>query len=148
MPWTTNAVLGIAASVLVVWAVVWATSGAAVAFADVAAALNKVQTATWKTVSVVNGPQNKPVQWTGIGMFMAPSHERTETMMEGGQAIQIVDGQQDKVLVLNPAAKTATVISIKNLPKENLFGKTFLGIQHLAAIAQEGGAAKSRTTWS
>ena len=40
-------------------------SGAALAFDDVAQALNNVQSATWKTTSVVKGPKNETVTWMG-----------------------------------------------------------------------------------
>ncbi len=119
-------------------------SGVAVAFADVAEALNNVHSATWKTTSVVKvkGPQDKTVTWSGIGMFLAPSHERTETTAEGHKAIRIVDGQKDKTIILDPAAKTAMVINLKNLPPENPFGRTFQSLRELVANAQSGKTGK------
>ena len=65
-------------------------SGAALAFDDVAQALNNVQSATWKTTWVVKGPKNETVTWSGSAMFLAPSHERTETTAQGKTAIQIL----------------------------------------------------------
>jgi outer membrane lipoprotein-sorting protein len=145
MPWTfkASAMLGIAASVLVSYVVLSNSVGISQAFADVAEALNNVHSATWKTTSVVKGPQNQSFTWIGIGMFLAPSHERTETTIASGvKVIQIVDGQKDKTLTLDPDKKTATVINLKNLPPENPFGKTFQGLRELVAGAQNGRAGK------
>ena len=117
-------------------------SGIALAFADVAEALNNVHSATWKTTSVVKMPPKETVTWTGIGMFLAPSHERTETTVQGKKVIQIFDGQKDKSISLDPEAKTVTVINFKNLPPESPFGKTFQGLRELVAGAKNGKAGK------
>jgi outer membrane lipoprotein-sorting protein len=116
--------------------------GVALAFADVAEALNNVHSATWKTATVVKMPQKETVTWTGIGMFLAPSHERTESTAQGQTSIQIVDGQKDKTIGLFPATKTATVINLKNLPAKSPFGRTFQGLRQLVAGAQSGKAGK------
>ena len=144
MPWTfkASAILGIAASALAMYVVLSNSTDSSRAFADVADALSNVHSATWKTTSVVKGPQNETVTWSGIGMFLAPSHERTETTAQGKKTIQIVDGQKDKVITLDPVAKTATVINLKNLPAENPFGKTFQSLRELVAGAQNGRAGK------
>jgi outer membrane lipoprotein-sorting protein len=118
-----------------------------VAFADVAEALNNVHSATWKTTTVVKGPKDQTTTWSGRGMFLAPSHERTETTTEGEkgiQSIQIVDGQKDKTIVLSPATKTAMVINLKNVPQESPFGKTFQGLRALVAGAQNGTFGKAQ----
>ncbi len=114
------------------------------AFAQVAEALNKVESATWKSETVVKGPENKAVTWTATNMFLAPSHERTETTADGGKTkgISITDGQKDKAITLVPTAKTAVVIELKNLPKESPFGRTFQGLRQLVALAQNGKAGK------
>ncbi|MGO8747541.1 MAG: LolA family protein [Thermoguttaceae bacterium] len=122
-------------------------SGAALAFADVAEALNNVHTATWKTTSVVEvtEPQKKTVTFSANAMFMAPSHERTETTADGAKsaAISIIDAQKDKAITLVPATKTATVINLKNFPpNDNPFGRTFQGLRELVANAQSGKAGK------
>jgi outer membrane lipoprotein-sorting protein len=121
--------------------------GGGVAFADVAEALNSVQTATWNTTSVVEvkEPERKTVTFKASAMFLAPSHERTETTADGADsaAISIVDGQKDKAITLVPATKTATVINLKNFPPgANPLGRTFQGLQELVASAQSGKAAK------
>ena len=121
-------------------------SGAALAFADVAEALNNVHTATWKTTSVVEvtEPQKKTVTFSANAMFMAPSHERTETTgWPKSAAISIIDAQKDKAITLVPATKTATVINLKNFPpNDNPFGRTFQGLRELVANAQSGKAGK------
>ncbi len=79
--------IAVAAAVLIAFAglMSWLVpgGGVALAFADVAEALNSVHSATWKTTTVVKGPQNETVTWSEIGMFLAPSHERTETTAQG-----------------------------------------------------------------
>jgi outer membrane lipoprotein-sorting protein len=117
-------------------------TGVAVAFADVAEVLTQVHSATWKTTAEVKGPDNKTHKWSGIGMFLAPSHERTETTAEGKTSVSIMDGQKDKVLALDPAAKTATIISLKNLPREGPFGRTFQDLRELVAAAHAGKGGK------
>lgn len=145
--------IAIAASILIACAglMSWLApgSGVAVAFADVADALSNVHTATWKTTSVVEikAPEQKTVTSSATAMFMAPSHERTETTAEGAKpaaiAINIVDGQKDKAIALVPATKTAIVFDVKNFPaKDNPFGRTFQGLRELAAKAQSGKGGK------
>jgi outer membrane lipoprotein-sorting protein len=117
--------------------------GTALAFADVGEALNSVRSATWKTKAVVTMPDGKTVTYTGSAMFLAPSHERTETTVEGATSIQIVDGGKDQSLVLIPATKTAMVINVKNAPPEQgPFGRTFQGLRELVAQAERGKAEK------
>jgi len=122
-------------------------SGVAVAFADVAEALNNVHSATWKTSSVAETkvPETKTVTFSADAMFLAPSHERTETTVDGAKAvaISIIDGQKNKAITLVPATKTATVINLKSLPgKDNPFGRTFQSLQGLVANAQSGKVGK------
>lgn len=139
--------LAVAATVLIalVGLMSWLVPGGgiAVAFADVAQALNNVHTATWKTTltAEVKAPEKKTVTFSASAKFMAPSHERTETTADGAKsaAVSIVDGQKDKCITLDPATKTTTVINLKNFPaKDNPFGRTFLGLRELVANARNG----------
>jgi outer membrane lipoprotein-sorting protein len=122
--------------------------GVAVAFADVAEALNGVRSATWKTTSVVTfkpvgEKQEKTVTRTASCMFLTPLHEREETTEDGGKSIRIADGQKDKMIVLNPATKTAMVMNAKNVPPgEHFGGTTFQGFRELVADAQSGKGAE------
>jgi outer membrane lipoprotein-sorting protein len=145
MPWTSKAVtlLATAASLLAVYVGLSGFAGGALAFADVVDVLNKVRSATWKTTTEVKGPQNETVKWTGIGMFLAPSHERMETIVQTEQTISIRDGQKDKLIILVPASKTAMIIDVKNLPpdRESPFGKTFEGFRALISKAQDDKAS-------
>lgn len=143
--------IAVAASVLIVLAGLasWLVpgTGVAVAFADVAEALNNVHSATWKTTSVVEieVPEKKTVTFSTNSMFLAPSRERTETTADGATsaAISIIDGQKDKVITLVPATKTATVINLKNFPAtDSPFGRTFQGLRELVAKAQSGKEGK------
>lgn len=116
--------------------------GAAAAFADVAETLTKVRTATWKTRSEVKGPDNKFHMSSGTGMFLAPSRERMEITADGKTNITIIDGEKNKLISLDPATKTATVIDVQNAPGKSPFGKTFRGLQELIAAAQRGEGGK------
>src|SRR3972149_284553 len=71
MPWTSkvSAILATAASLLVVYVGLSSFTGSALAFADVAAVLNSVRSATWKTTTVTKGPQNETITSSGVGMF-------------------------------------------------------------------------------
>lgn len=133
MPWSSkaSAVLAMAASMLIVYFGVSSLTGRALAFGDVVEVLNKVQSTTWKTTTEVKGIGNQTVTWTSVGMFLVPSHERTEMTTQGKQSIQIMDGEKDKLITLIPALKTAMVIDLKNLPRnhENPFGQTFQGLR-------------------
>jgi outer membrane lipoprotein-sorting protein len=147
MPWTSkaSAILATAASLLVVYVGLSSFTGTALAFADVVEVLKSVRTATWKTTTVTKGPQNETVTSNGIGMFLAPSHERMETTIQGAKTIQIMDGEKDKVISLIPATKMATVIELKNLPpdRENPFGNSFHGLRELVADVQSGKNGKA-----
>jgi outer membrane lipoprotein-sorting protein len=121
--------------------------GTALAFADVADALNKIQSATWKTSSVTTVKPPGAAEETTVTteakcMFLAPSRERTETTVAGQTvSIYIVDGQKDKAISLLPATKTALVFNTKHVPaQDSPFGRTFQGLQKLVADAQSGQA--------
>ena len=144
--------IAVAASVLIVlvgllsWFV--PGGGVAVAFADVAEALNNVHSATWKSTSVtkLKPPGEKEEKTTTMNancMFLAPSHERTVTATGGAESINIIDGHKGKGIVLIPATKTAVVIDMKNFqPNNNPFGRTFQGLRELVANAQSGKGGK------
>lgn len=120
-------------------------SGVAVAFADVAEALNSVHSATWKATTVVElkVPQDRTTTFSERAMFLAPSHERTEVTADGAKSIRIVDGQKGKMISLVPATKTAMVIDLKNFPPQNNpFGRTFQSLRELVSNAQSGKVGK------
>jgi outer membrane lipoprotein-sorting protein len=137
-------ILSLAASVLVVFVGLSLLMGGGLAFADVVQTLNKVRSARWKITTEVKRSPSETLTTTGVGMFLAPSRERTETTVGDQKTIFVVDGQRDKLLSLYPAMKTATVIDLKNLPqgRENPFGKTFQGLRLLVATAQDGTAGE------
>jgi outer membrane lipoprotein-sorting protein len=121
--------------------------GTALAFADVAEALNNVQSATWKATSVSKVKLPGATEETTVAtearcMFLAPSRERTETSVAGQTvSIYIVDGQKDKAISLLPATKMALVFNTKGFQaEENPFGRTFQGLRELVAGAQSGKA--------
>ena len=110
--------------------------GGTLAFADVAKAISGVRTATWKTTQTHKGPQGKEVQNTGIGMFLAPSHEHTEWKVNGVTTIRIMDGQKNKGVGYNSADKTAIVFEIKG--GESSFGRIFTRLRETIREAKNG----------
>lgn len=146
MPWTfkTSALLGIAASLLAIYFGLLNLTGGALAFADVVAVLEKVRSATWRTATEVEMPHNQKVKSIGEGMFLAPSHERIEFVFQGSKGISIIDGEQGKILTLDPTGKTALVIDVKNVPpgQESPFGRTFQGLQEFVAEVQKDSDGK------
>jgi outer membrane lipoprotein-sorting protein len=139
--------IAVAAAVLIAFAglMSWLVpgGGVALAFADVAEALNNVHSATWKRTSVVKGPDGKTITFSATEMFLAPSHERMEITAQGGNAINIMDGQKDKTLILDPATKRATIMNFKTPSGQSPFGRTFLGLRQLVADAQSGKGPKA-----
>ena len=100
--------------------------GVSVAFADVAEALNKVHSATWKstTVEKVKEPQSKTYTTNKIEMYLAPLHERTETTFSGGgKLILIFDGQKNRGIYLDSVSKTGRIRSGRG-PKEPAAGES------------------------
>lgn len=124
--------------------------GLAVAFADVAEALNGVHSATWKTTKTVKDLQGKTTTFNEVGMFLAPSHERTETIVgsdKSAKSIMIADGEKDKLLTLFPATKSAGIIDLKNFPqKDGPFGATFQGLRQLVA-ERKAARTERRNGW-
>ena len=122
-------------------------SGPSLAFADVAEALTKVRSVTWKTTTTVTGPSQKTITWSRIDMYLAPSYSRTEmTSPEGEKSIIIVDGQKNKAIRLDVAKKTATVSDwgqdSKDPPPANPSLYAFQGLQKLFADAKSGKSGK------
>jgi outer membrane lipoprotein-sorting protein len=147
MPWASKfgAMLATAASLLIVYVGLSNFTGSAIVFAQVAEVLKSVRSASWKTTTVTKGLKDEDVTSTGVGMFLAPSHERIETTLLGAKTVQIMDGEKDKILSLVPATKTAMVIELKNVPPDrgNPFGNSFKGLRDLVIDAQSGTAQKA-----
>ena len=101
------------------------------------AQLNDVRSATWKGTSVVKRHGHDAETSADMGMFLAPSHERTERTIHGMKEIQIWDGQKDKAIRLLPAAKMALVLELKSPPRET-YGTAFLTMRKAIADAQRG----------
>jgi outer membrane lipoprotein-sorting protein len=117
-------------------------TGGALAFADVVETLSKVRSATWKRQWNFKGPDNEIHKCSDVGMFLAPSHERMELTADGKTSVMIVDGEKNKLINLDLAGKTATVIDVKNAPSDGPFGRTFQGLQEMVAAAQRGDDGK------
>lgn len=112
--------------------------GAALAFADVAEAINGIRTATWKTTEVSKRPQSEAKTTNVVGMFMAPSHERMERTAKGATSIIIFDGQKNQMVSHIPKTKVAMVVNLKNYPAGPLLGKTFINLRETIAEARSG----------
>ena len=91
-----------------------------------AEALNGIHTATWKTTEVFKRPQSEAETTTGVGMFMAPAHERMERTTKGVTSIIIFDGQKNRMVSHDAKTKMAIVANLKNFPAGAVLGKTFV----------------------
>jgi outer membrane lipoprotein-sorting protein len=136
--------IAVAATVLLalVGLMFWSMSGGGVtvAFADVVEALKNVHSATWKITAVATfkppgAKEEKTITTVTNCMFLAPCYERTETT-KGEKSIAIVDGQKNKMLVLLPARKMATIVNSKNQQPR----RSFQSMQQYIANAQSGKA--------
>ena len=140
--------IAVAAAVLIalVGLVFWLGPGRgeALAFVHVAEALNSVESARWKTTTVVKFPQGEPKTIDQIGMFLAPSRERNETTVEGELSIGIFDADKDKALIFVPAEKRATVMKLGDPPRGGL-GRTFLDLRKIVLEARSGGPARAES---
>jgi len=119
--------------------------GEALALTNIAEALGNVQSAKWKTTSVVKLAGGETKTMHEIGMFRAPSHERKEMTIEGETSISIFDARQDKTLALLPAKKMAMVLSLKDSPPGGRSGGTFLDLRKIVVDAQSGGPARAES---
>ena len=144
--------IAVAAAVLIasVGMVSWLVpgSGTALAFVDMVEALSNVQTAKWKTTTVVKLPQGKAETAHEIGMFLAPHHERIERTQDGHESIAIFDGRKNVATLLDPTTKQATLMNFKMKmegipPDEGPFGKRFLGLRQTVMSAQSGELKKA-----
>ena len=115
--------------------------GAKVAFAQVAEALLNVQKCELENQFATRAAEPGADHRNGSRQcFLAPSHERKEETTRGNTEISIFDGQGDKAIALNPAAKTAVVIELKNLPSKKMVGRTFEDLREMVAKAVQGQA--------
>jgi outer membrane lipoprotein-sorting protein len=118
-------------------------SGPALAFADVADALVKVHSVTWKSTLTAKEPKTKDVVHNRIDMYLAPSFSRTETVSpEGEKSICIVDGRKNRMIRLDVARKNASVSNWGQNPNEppptNPSLHHFQRLQELFADAKNG----------
>ena len=144
--------IAVAATVLVaiLGLLSWLVPGSvvSVAFADVAEALTNVRSATWKSTMTVITDHKTTCATSTIEMYLAPSHDRTETMSlkTGSKTIEIEDGEKNKAIRLDPVKKTALVIDeyydLKKHPSENDLGRGFQRLQKLVADAKDGKLGK------
>lgn len=82
MPWIskTSALLGVAATVLVMYVMLSNSTNCSRAFAAMAEVLNSVHSATWKSTQTIITPDSKTTTFDVVGMFLAPLHERMEQL--------------------------------------------------------------------
>jgi outer membrane lipoprotein-sorting protein len=105
--------------VAIVGVVAWFHGGGATpALADFFAPILDAKTAKYKMTCVERGGTD-----TAEVMVLAPNRVRVEYEMPNKtKAIQIVDGDKGKILMLNPVRKHATLATFTNQPKERAHG--------------------------
>ena len=93
-----------------------------IAFAQVADALESLQSATYDVTSEAKGENSKsPAIVTGKGFFLAPSHQRMELSREIDSAkttmnqVVIIDDQAAKWILLAPDQKVAVATDMKSM---------------------------------
>ncbi len=120
--------LAVAATILVALGILvfWMTIGGGstnIAFAQVAAALDSLRSATFDVTMEMKNPMNEKENQhiTMKGLFLAPSRERIEMTMGSGKAqgssIMIMDAQAGKGIVLSPEMKMAVVMDTSKIKK-------------------------------
>jgi outer membrane lipoprotein-sorting protein len=119
----------VAATILVALGILvsWMTIGGgstSIAFAQVAAALDNLRTATYDCTMEMKGPMDGKTQTTNMKcFFLAPSRERIEMSMstasakDKGSGIMILDHQAMKGITLAPEQKLATTIDLSKIKK-------------------------------
>jgi outer membrane lipoprotein-sorting protein len=117
-------------------------SGASVAFADVAEKIANVSSATWKSTTTISKLEHETVTMTSTEMFLAPSHQRTETIgFFGSPHIRIVDSQKNKAIWIYPDIKKATFQDLTNPQPAGLM-REFEDLQKLVVVAKSGKGGK------
>ncbi len=84
------------------------------AFEKFAKALVEARSATFETTMKMEGQPEQKVQ----SYYLAPGKERNEIKAGGMEAVGIVDTKTGTMLMLSPSQKTATVMNMKNMPKD------------------------------
>ena len=108
--------------------------GTVFAFEKVAEAFANIRTATCKFTSERNEGKTAV---EGQVMFLAPSRQRQEGPVPGGQMIMIYDGAQGKCLTLVPGEKVAFFTEIENMPADKQTN-TFEQMRKLVSDARSG----------
>jgi outer membrane lipoprotein-sorting protein len=147
MRFTTKIAVAATISIAIVGLMSWITpgGGSALAFADLAEAIGKVRTATWKTTETIKLPDGKPQTTTGTGMFMAPANERIEMRIDKSVAsIMILSGEKNRMITLSPMLKRAMIIDRKNFPAGAPKPSPFLGFLDMIASAKSGKGGEAK----
>jgi outer membrane lipoprotein-sorting protein len=113
----------LAISTFASWMVIGGGSGN-IAFAEVAKALENLQTATYDCAMEMKNPTDGKTITTNMKcFFLAPSRERTEMSMsmgsgkKKGSSVMILDHQAMKGLTLEPEQKLATAIDLSKIKR-------------------------------
>ena len=96
--------------------------------------LNDVRTATWKVTTTVKQPGHSAETTTGTSMYLMPSHERNERIVEGRKEVEIIDGRKLNVINLIPSAKLAQITQYK---KPSRSGR-FHSLRKFIEVARQG----------
>ena len=131
---------GIAATVVVACAIwlIQSASTPALALDLLVEKLMQSKSARYETIVTAEGHSPQAIK----GFYLSPSHVRHES--DGG--ITIFDWAAGKSLSLDPKTKQASVLSLKNLPDEQINGLTegnwFEGMREALRVATKDPAAK------
>lgn len=117
---TMRRVLGLAASVLIVsavvgWLVSMSDSSAGSAFAQMLQQVTSARTAKFVTRMLLSGKDDVVAKTT----LLEPGWMRQEITTDEMEAVQIMNAQEGKLLVLIPKLKQAQLLSMEGLPNEN-----------------------------
>lgn len=130
--------LAVAATILIalVGLAAWLLPGqrSALAFEQVAEAVANIRSATCKITSERNEGKTAV---NGQVMFLAPSRERREILVPGGQYTMICHAAQGKYLTLVPVQKVAIFTQIENMPADQRIN-SFEQMRKLVSDARSG----------
>jgi outer membrane lipoprotein-sorting protein len=97
-----------------VWSLFPDRHSTAHAFDKFAKAIVEARSATFETTMKMEGMPEQKIKC----FYLAPGKMRDEITFQGAEAVGIVDTKAGKMMMLSPGQKTATVMNIKNMPKD------------------------------
>jgi outer membrane lipoprotein-sorting protein len=96
------------------WLLLPGQQSTAHAFDEFAKAILEARSATFETTVKMEGMPEQKMK----SFYLAPGKMRTESNIQGAEAVGIVDTKSGKMMILSPTQKTAMVMNMKNAPKD------------------------------